>query len=249
MTPRPLVKFIRSNSKPMRPRVGMVASMVTLCGCVSIWEIAPLRADSTFMTLPMVSSGTSSQRFSNGSLSTPSSVLGDDERGARRVPRNPRGAFARPAPRSASRRGRRRRYTPARSDSSTWMLTLPFCSRSSRSRIWREVTSLPSRPTNGPSFTANSMRMVGGSISTKGRAGWSSSAHSVSPMSTSVKPARPTMLPATPSGGVVGLRAAVFEDLGDFVALARAVFEDAENQCRRSCTWPPMILPMAMRPT
>ena len=80
--------------------------------------------------------------------------------------------------------------------SCTLMEMLDLVSRSSRARISREVTFLPSRPASGPSFTANSICKVAGSISTNDSGSALSALARVSPMSTSSNPAKPTMSPA-----------------------------------------------------
>ena len=92
---------------------------------------------------------------------------------------------------------------PASSPSETWRETLVFSSRSRRSRIAREVTCFPSLPAKGPSFTANCICTVGGSILMIGRASIDSDPTIVSPMSTSSNPARPIMFPAEPSSASV----------------------------------------------
>jgi len=76
------------------------------------------------------------------------------------------------------------------------MEMLDLVSRSSRARISREVTFLPSSPASGPSFTENSICTVAGSISTNGSGSASSALAKVSPMSTSSNPASPAMSPA-----------------------------------------------------
>jgi len=83
--------------------------------------------------------------------------------------------------------------------SSTLIDTLVRASRNKRSRISREVTRSPSRPAKGPSFTEKDIITVGGSICTKGKPSASGLPESVSPISTSSKPATPTIFPATPS--------------------------------------------------
>ena len=72
-------------------------------------------------------------------------------------------------------------------------------SRYSRSRIWREVTNLPSFPAKGESLTENVISRVGAEIFTKGRASTQPGAQMVSPMVMSPMPLMATMLPAEDS--------------------------------------------------
>ncbi len=69
-------------------------------------------------------------------------------------------------------------------------------SRTRRSRTWRAVRSLPSRPASGPSLMQIFIVIVGGSISMKGSGRRSSVSVIVSPMKASSKPQMPTMSPA-----------------------------------------------------
>ncbi len=66
--------------------------------------------------------------------------------------------------------------------SSTRIATFVSTSLKSRSRRFREVTNLPSRPAKGESFTLKSMETVGSSIFTKGSGSMQSAAQAVSPM-------------------------------------------------------------------
>ena len=156
----------------------------------------PLRLARFSITLPSCSSGTSTQTCSKGSQRVPSISL------YRTVGRETRSS--KPSRRIVSTstaicmapRALTRKRVPS-SVSSMLMEMLDCVSRMRRSRIWREVTFLPSLPPSGPLLTENSICTVAGSISTKGRASASFEAARVSPMSTSSKPARPTMSPAT----------------------------------------------------
>ena len=69
-------------------------------------------------------------------------------------------------------------------------------SRIRRSRIWREVTNLPSRPAKGLSLTEKVISRVGAPILTKGSASAAPRAQTVSPMVTSPMPLMAMMLPA-----------------------------------------------------
>ena len=72
-------------------------------------------------------------------------------------------------------------------------------SRYSRSRSWREVTYLPSRPAKGESLTEKVISSVGALIFTKGSASTASGAQMVSPMVISGIPLMAMMLPAVDS--------------------------------------------------
>ncbi len=73
-------------------------------------------------------------------------------------------------------------------------------SRMRRSRIWREVTNLPSRPAKGLSLTEKVISMVGAEIFTKGSGSAAPRAQMGSPMVTSPMPLMAMMLPAPASG-------------------------------------------------
>ncbi len=61
-------------------------------------------------------------------------------------------------------------------------------SRKSRSRSWREVTNLPSRPAKGESLTEKVISMVGAEILTNSMGSTQSGAQMVSPMVMSPMP-------------------------------------------------------------
>ena len=77
-------------------------------------------------------------------------------------------------------------------------------SRNSRSRIWREVTNLPSLPAKGESLTEKVISMVGAEIFTNSMGSTASGAQMVSPMVISPMPLMAMMLPAVAS--VTGTR-------------------------------------------
>ena len=77
-------------------------------------------------------------------------------------------------------------------------------SRWSRSRIWRLVTNLPSRPANGPSLTEKVISIVGAEIFTNSIGSTQVGAQIVSPMVMSPMPDMAMMLPA--SASVTGTR-------------------------------------------
>ena len=75
--------------------------------------------------------------------------------------------------------------------------TLPRISRCRRSRKWRLVTYVPSRPENGDELTAKLMRSTGSSTSRRGSGTGFSTLAMVSPTFTSSIPARMNKSPAT----------------------------------------------------
>ena len=72
-------------------------------------------------------------------------------------------------------------------------------SRNRRSRIWREVTNLPSRPQKGESLMEKVISMVGAEIFTKGRGSGAAAAQMVSPMVMSPMPLMAMIFPAEDS--------------------------------------------------
>ena len=72
-------------------------------------------------------------------------------------------------------------------------------SRNSRSRSWRDVTNLPSRPAKGLSLTENVISSVGAEIFTNGSGSTSSGAQIVRPMVMSEMPENATISPAEAS--------------------------------------------------
>ncbi len=83
--------------------------------------------------------------------------------------------------------------------SATRIATLPSASRHSRSRIWRDVTFLPSRPASGPSLMRNVIASVGGSTGTAGSGALTSGEAMVSGTVASARPATAMMSPARAS--------------------------------------------------
>ena len=79
---------------------------------------------------------------------------------------------------------------------STRSATLWIDSRSRRSRIWRLVTNLPSRPRNGEVLTSKVMLMVGSSTVRLGSGSTFAGSHRVSETLGSAMPANATMSPA-----------------------------------------------------
>ena len=79
--------------------------------------------------------------------------------------------------------------------SSTRSATLRSSSRNSRSRSWRLVTYLPSRPANGPLFTMKSTEIVGSSTAMPASRSGASTAVKVLPISMVSKPESATMSP------------------------------------------------------
>ena len=84
----------------------------------------------------------------------------------------------------------------AESVSSTRMATLVSTSLKRRSRRFREVTYLPSRPAKGELFTRKFMDTVGSSIFTKGRGSTQLTSQAVWPMFRSAMPETAMMSPS-----------------------------------------------------
>ena len=76
----------------------------------------------------------------------------------------------------------------------------------SRSRIWREVTNLPSRPAKGESLTEKVISMVGAEILTNSMGSTQEGAQMVSPMVMSPMPLMAMMFPAEASATGTRLR-------------------------------------------
>src|SRR5438132_1649173 len=89
--------------------------------------------------------------------------------------------------------------TSGSSVSSTRSATLPCSSRYSRSRSWRLVTNLPSRPASGEVFTWKFIASVGSSTWIGGNPSGCSGSQSVMPMLTDSMPVTATMSPALAS--------------------------------------------------
>ena len=161
--------------------------------------ISALRVPSFSMTAPTLSAGTSTTRRSIGSHFLPSMVWYSTRGGdtwnsypSRRIVsiRMDRLISPRPATLKASM---------APSISLTRRDTSFSVSRNSRSRSWRLVTNLPSRPAKGLSLTEKVISTVGALIFTKGSGSTQSGAQMVSPMVISPMPLRAMMLPAVAS--------------------------------------------------
>ena len=91
------------------------------------------------------------------------------------------------------------RNTSASSVSSTRNATLVSNSLVKRSRIWREVTNLPSVPANGEVFTIKSIVKVGSSTLNMGTPIGFSLSQMVTPIPMSSMPEMMTMSPASAS--------------------------------------------------
>ena len=101
-------------------------------------------------------------------------------------------------------------------------------SRSSRSRIWRLVTYLPSRPQNGELFTSNVMLIVGSSTTSGGSASGVVGSQIVSEISGYSMPANATMSPALASSDLDAMQAEKAHHLHDALVahLAFAIHDD-----------------------
>ena len=162
--------------------------------------ISALRKARFSMIGPMCSCGISRKSFSMGSSSLPAASFFHSTSGretstsqpSRRICSTRMAICISPRPLTAKIFGS--------SVCSMRKATFVRVSLTSRSQMWRAVTSLPSLPPSGPSLTANSIRIVGGSMGLCGRAGRSGLSTMLSPMKTSSKPVTPTMSPACASG-------------------------------------------------
>ena len=199
------------------------------------------------MTVPRCASGTSTQICSNGSFRLPSislyKTVGRDtstSKPSRRIVSSSTAICMLP------RASTRKRVLSL--VSCTLMEMLDLVSRSSRARISREVTFLPSSPASGPSFTENSICTVAGSISTNGSGSASSALASVSPMSTSSNPASPAISPAVALITSVVCRPENCFSLMIFT-LCRLPLRPITLTMSPCWTSPDKIRPMAMRPT
>ena len=162
--------------------------------------ITPLRRLIFSTTTPEYASSTSTSTSSNGSSRSPvSGFLRVSTRGRPMVSSKPsRRICSISTPSCNSPR-------PATSNASDSLLsvilmaTLPSLSRSRRSRIWRDVTFLPSLPPSGPSLTRNVIASVGGSTGMACSGAASAGSPTVSGTVASVSPATATMSPASHS--------------------------------------------------
>ena len=186
-------------------------------GRISI--ISALRSDIFCTTMPEWTSSTSITTSSIGSSSSPASFLRsstfgrdtDSSKPSRRIVsiRMPSCNSPRPATSIAS----------LSSDSRTRSATLPSASRSSRSRIMRPVTLVPSVPASGESLTRNVIASVGGSIGCAGIGVSTAGSQMVWATVASGSPASATMSPASASSTGDALEAAERQNLGDAAAL------------------------------
>ncbi len=167
---------------------------------------SPLRSPVSFsITTPVNSSSTSTITSSIGSSRWPSSsrVM---TRGREIDSSNPsRRMFSISTPICSSPRPETTKASPP-GVSSTRMATFDSASRSSRSRITRDCTLLPSRPARGESLMPKVTLMVGGSIGWAGSGASTSGAQMVSATVALPMPARVTMSPATASSMGVWVR-------------------------------------------
>ena len=139
-------------------------------------------------------------------------------------------------------------HSPATSVSSTRRATFCSSSRIRRSRIWRLVTYLPSRPAKGLVLTEKVMRTVGCSTSIGGRGRGSSMSVMVSPMPTASMPETAMMLPAWTTSRASRLRLRkVKTSLTRALTVLPAAFTWATAMPGRS--EPLLRRPMAILPT
>ena len=132
--------------------------------------------------------------------------------------------------------------------SSSLIEILVLASLSNRSRISREVTRSPSLPAIGPSLTEKDIITVGGSISTKGRSSTSGSLERVSPISTSSKPDKPIIFPATPSTESL-VDNAEYSKIFDTFDLSGEESDRKRQTGSPTFALPEITFPTAIRPT
>ena len=198
--PVPRVRFMNSFWKPIRPRAGMRYSRRTRpMPSGSMLTSSALRSPSACITPPWCWSSTSAVTSSIGSCRSPSCLVEHDARLATRPARSLRGACSRAGSSGAARRGPRPRRRRPRRSRCTRSATLLCSSRSSRSRIWRLVTNLPSRPASGELLTQKFIVSVGSSTFSIGSGCGSSRSVSVTPMPMSSMPLISTMSPGPAS--------------------------------------------------
>jgi hypothetical protein len=194
MMPSPRVRLTRSVSKPMRPRVGMTAWTETNGVVVHVGDFA-LAVGEVLEDVAELVGGRFDVERSMGSSTLPLSSLWKMTSGRETMTSKPsrRICSTRMAicisPRALISKRRRVGVGELDADVGAGLADEAVA-------MWRAVRSLPSRPASGESLTTNCILIVGGSMSTKGSGRRSSESVRVSPMKTSSKPARPTMLPA-----------------------------------------------------
>ena len=151
------------------------------------------------MTAPMYSSGTSIISSSYGSSRSPLGPTLVMTRGrdtwnskpSRRIVSIRMARCSSPRPDTV--------YVSGLSVGSTLSATLRSSSWKSRSRTWRLVTNLPSRPAKGELLTMKSTEMVGSSTAIPAIRSGRSGVVTVRPISTPSSPASTTMSPAAAS--------------------------------------------------
>ena len=154
-----------------------------------------LRTPSCSITTPTNSSGTSTVSFSTGSISLPSTRLVTisgfptmSSKPSRRIISIRIESCSSPRPITMNE--------SVVAVSSTRKETLVSNSFCKRSRRFREVTYVPSRPANGEVFTVNSMAIVGSSIVMCGSGAGFSASVMVSPI----------VMPSTPATAIISPR-------------------------------------------
>ena len=170
MMPWPLVQLTRSVSKPIKPRVGTIASTETLCAMVLHVDDLRFAAGEVLHDVAEVFVGNFDvERFDRLEQLAVVVLLVNHFRArdehleafaAHLLDENGDLHFAARPDLEDVRRS---------SVSLTRRATFVRVSWTSRSRIWRAVTSLPSWPASGPSLTQISIVIVGGSIGDEGQ--------------------------------------------------------------------------------
>ena len=159
----PRVSVRNSVRNPIRPRAGTRYSIRTQpVEWLTICSIRPLRPASSWVTEPTCSSGTSIARRSTGSWTLPSTSRvrtrgwpAVSSKPSRRIISSSTTSCSSPRPWTSQASGR--------SVSRTRIETLPISSASSRSRIWRAVSLVPSLPASGEVLMPSTIESEGSS--------------------------------------------------------------------------------------
>ncbi len=199
MIPVPRVSVRNSVRKPIRPRAGTRNSILTHpVEWLTICSMRPLRAASSWVTAPTCSSGASIESRSTGSWSLPSSSWVTTW-GCPAVSSKPSRLIISSSTTSCSSPRPWTSQASGRPISLTRIETLPTSSASSRSRIWRAVSFLPSRPASGEVLIPIWIESEGSSTLITGSGVGSSGSASVSPIVTSSMPATAMISPGPAS--------------------------------------------------
>mmetsp|Transcript_5373 Transcript_5373/g.16852 ORF Transcript_5373/g.16852 Transcript_5373/m.16852 type:complete len:303 (+) Transcript_5373:554-1462(+) len=245
ISPRVAVsKMLRS---PIRARVAITYSIVveprpSAVSTALRLSMSPLRRLSASMQLPAQSDGTVTSTFSKGSHLTPSMFLMitvggpmKSSKPSRRIDSTSTERCSWPRPDTS--------YVSALSVSATRSATFRSSSFINRSRITRDVSSLPSRPAIGDLLTPKVMRTVGSSMAIGSSGTGVSGSVTVSPIRMSSKPATTTISPA--SASCTDLRPSASKTKSS--AMRVFLLGSSLGRASTACV-PETILPCVMRP-